>query len=120
MEARDAARIAANAALDKKAEEIEIYDLRGISSVTDFFVICTGSTDVHCKAIQKHISNTLKDDKIRPFHIEGVESARWILLDYVDFVVHVFQPEVREYYNLESIWGDATSEKIDDEGVHEG
>ncbi|MCA9731636.1 MAG: ribosome silencing factor [Deferribacteres bacterium] len=118
MEAKEAAKKAAIAALDKKAEHIEIYDLRGISSVTDYFVICTGSTDVQCKAIHNNIAEELRKDAVYPNHVEGVSSSRWILMDYVDFVVHIFQPSVREFYGLERIWGDVECEVVD-EGYYE-
>ncbi|KAA3663278.1 MAG: ribosome silencing factor [Calditrichaeota bacterium] len=118
MEAKEAAKKAAIAALDKKAEGIEVYDLKGVSSVTDYFVICTGSTDVHCKAIYNNIADELKTDNVRPNHVEGVSASRWILMDYVDFVIHIFQPSVREFYGLERIWGDVACEVID-EGYYE-
>ncbi|KAA3618215.1 MAG: ribosome silencing factor [Calditrichaeota bacterium] len=115
LEAKIAAKKAAIAALERKAEHIEIYDLRGISSVTDYFVICTGSTDVQCKAIQNHIAVELKKEAVYAYHVEGVTSGRWILMDYVDFVVHIFQPAVREFYGLERIWGDVECEEINED-----
>lgn len=115
MNEKNTAKKAALLALEKKAENIEVYDLRGVSSVTDFFVICTGSTDVQCKAIENHISTELKKLNIRANHVEGRSRGRWILMDYVDFVVHIFQPQVREYYGLERIWGDVQREIITEE-----
>ena len=119
MDTKDVARKAALAALDKKADDIQVYNLHDISSVTDFFVICTGSTDVHCRAIFEEIHKQLREHDIRPGHVEGKEAGRWILMDYFDFVVHIFQPEVRDFYGLERIWGDANMEAINDE-THEG
>jgi len=109
------AKQAANFALEKKGENIKLFDLRSLTSITDFFVICTGSTDTHVKAIADHIVERLEAQKITPWHVEGLDSLRWVLLDYVDFVVHVFQPEIREYYSLERLWGDAIIEEIQDD-----
>ncbi len=117
MDAHELARNAANAALDKKAEDITIFDLRETSSIADFFVICTGHTDIHVKAIYKEVREQLLEMGARPFHKEGVPQGRWILLDYSDVIIHIFQPEVREFYGLERLWGDAESEVIKDEEV---
>ncbi len=119
MDTKIAAKKAAVLALEKKAENIEIYDLRGVSNVTDYFVICSGSTDVHCKAIEGHIAVELKKQTVRANHVEGHSSGRWILMDYVDFVVHIFQPQVREYYSLERIWGDVQREEITEENYED-
>ena len=106
---------AGNLALEKKAENIRVFDLRTLTSITDFFVICTGSTDTQVRAIAEHIRQELKAQEIRPWHVEGLEQSRWVLLDYVDFVVHVFQPEVRDFYGLERLWGDADMTEIREE-----
>lgn len=115
MESKDLARRAAIAALNKKAEDVKIFDLRPISSVADYFVICTGVTDIHTKAIREGIVEEIEKDSVRPWHVEGSSAGRWVLIDYVDVVVHIFQPEVREFYSLERLWGDATIESINDE-----
>ena len=117
MQSKELARKIAYAALNKKAENVKIFDLRGLSSITDFFVICTGMTDLHTRAIEEGIVETLKSESIRPWHVEGETVGRWILIDYVDVVVHIFQPEVREYYGLERLWGDAEIEEITHEDV---
>ncbi len=106
---------AAHAAADKKAEDIKVFDLHGLSSVTDYFVICTGSTDIHVKAIRDEVHKQLKEQGVRPWHVEGMSAANWVLMDYVDFVVHIFQPETREFYSLERLWGDAKIETISEE-----
>lgn len=106
------ARKAANSALNKKAKDIIILDVRKLTSITDYFVICTGSVDIHVKAIVDEIKQKLKRD-IKPWHIEGYQNLRWVLMDYVDFVVHVFQEETRNYYRLERLWADAPSEQIE-------
>jgi len=98
---------AAEFALELKAQDVVILDLRGISTATDYFVIAGGTSDVQVKAIANHIVNDLKKEGVRPQHVEGLRGGRWILVDYVDFVVHVFHPQARSFYQLETLWGDA-------------
>lgn len=98
---------AAELALDRKAEQVMALDLRGISSATDFFVLATGNSDIQVRAIAEHIMEELLRSGIRPLHVEGLDRARWVLMDFVDFVVHVFHPLAREFYQLELLWGDA-------------
>lgn len=98
---------AAELALEQKAHDVVILDLRGISTATDFFVIASGTSDVQVKAIADHTVDELKKDGVRPEHVEGIRGGRWVLVDYVDFVVHVFHPQARGFYQLESLWGDA-------------
>ncbi len=109
------ARRCAELALEKKATDVKIFEVSRLTTIADFFVICTGSVDTHVRAIFEHIVDELKDEDIRPWHIEGRERYQWILIDYVDVVVHVFQPEPREFYGLERLWGDAKIEEIHDE-----
>jgi len=113
----DLARGLARAALEKKAEEIIVLDLRGLTSMTDFFVVATVSTDVHSRAVTEAVERWAREDLgEKPWHVEGAEGTRpWVLLDYVDVVVHLLQPEAREYYGLERLWGDAPSESFADE-----
>jgi len=94
-------------ALELKALDVVVLDLRGISTATDFFVVATGRSDVHVKAIGDHVVDELKKEGVRPVHVEGARGARWVLVDYVDFVVHIFHPEARLFYQLETLWGDA-------------
>lgn len=100
-------RRAAELALERKAHDVLVLDLRGISSATDYFLIAEGTSDVQVKAIAEHVVDELKKDKVRPEHVEGLTGGRWVLLDYVDFVVHVFHPQARSFYQLERLWGDA-------------
>jgi ribosome-associated protein len=100
-------RRAAELAIERKAHEVVVLDLRGISSATDYFVIAGGTSDVQVKAIAEHVVDELKKDSVRPEHVEGLPGARWVLIDYVDFVVHVFHPQARQFYQLETLWGDA-------------
>ena len=103
---------AADLALDKKAEDVLALDLRGISSATDFFLLATGNSDIQVRAIAEHILEGLADEGMRPLHTEGLDRARWVLLDFVDFVVHVFHPAARDFYQLELLWGDAPTRAL--------
>ena len=100
-------RRAADLASQRKADDVLVLDLRGISTATDYFVIASGTSDVHVKAIAEHVGEELEKEGVRPQHVEGMTGARWVLLDYVDFIVHVFHPQARAFYQLENLWGDA-------------
>ncbi len=101
------AKRAAELSLEKKCEDVKILDLRGLTSMTDFFVIITADSERKAKAAAEYIIDELKEDGERPMHVEGMESMHWILMDYVDVVVHIFMPDERRYYDLESLWSDA-------------
>jgi len=107
------ARAAGKLALDKNGFDIYLLDLRKLSDVARYFLICSGSVDVHVKAIADNIVEGLKLKNVRAWHIEGYKNLQWVLLDYVNVVIHIFQPEVRKYYSLEKLWGDAPTEKLD-------
>jgi ribosome-associated protein len=108
MTPEDLAAAAIDFAADRKALDIVQLDLRGIIGYTDYFVICTGRTDRQVKAIHDAIHQGMKSEHGRlPRRVEGVSQANWILMDYLDVVVHVFTPETREYYRLEQLWGEA-------------
>jgi ribosome-associated protein len=98
---------AAYFALEKKAEDVVILDLRGLSDVCDFFVVASGQADVQVRAIARAVTDGLRDAGQSPVGVEGTESGRWALIDYFDVVVHVFRPEVRDYYQIERLWDDA-------------
>jgi len=98
---------AAQAAIDRKAREPVILDLRRLSDATDYFLIVHGTSDLHVKAIAEHIIEELDREGVRPDHVEGLRGGRWVLIDYIDFVIHVFHPAAREFYQLERLWGDA-------------
>ncbi len=104
---------AAELALERKASELVVLDLRGISSATDFFLIGSGNSDIQVRAIAEHVRDMLKEDGVQVDHVEGLERARWVLLDYIDFVVHLLHPSAREFYQLENLWGDAPRMKIE-------
>ena len=95
---------AIEAALDKKAQDAVVLELREICSFTDYFLICTGTSTRHNQTIAEHIEENLKKQGVRPLHIEGHSEGEWILLDYVDFVVHIFSVRAREFYDLERLW----------------
>jgi ribosome-associated protein len=107
------ARACTKLALDKKAEDVVIIDLRKLNAPTDYFVICSGSTDKHVKAIAENIATGMKKKKnTRAWHVEGQSVGSWVLIDYVDVVVHVFSDATRRFYSLETLWGDAPIEEI--------
>ena len=114
LSSHESARLAGKFALDKRASDIVILDLRESTSVTDFFVLISGSADVHVKAIAENIREGLAEEGQKPWHIEGLAYGSWVLLDYVDFVVHIFLKEKREFYDLERLWGDALAERMED------
>ena len=97
-----------------KGEDIQLLDLREIdNSPCDYFIICNGNSNTQVNAIVQSIQKTVsKAVKEKPFHIEGQSNAEWILVDYVNVVVHVFQKQIRDYYNLEALWGDAKTTQI--------
>jgi ribosome-associated protein len=95
-------------ASNKKAEDIVVLDLRGISTFTDFFVICSGTSEPHLKAIAGEIEGGLREDHgVRASSVDGFPASQWIVLDYMQVIVHVFHREKREFYSLEDLWGDA-------------
>ena len=102
-------RSAVGYALDRKAGDVTVLDLRPVSSTTDFFVIATGRSDLHVQAIAEHVLDSVRADGDRPEHVEGLDQGRWVLIDYIDYVVHIFHPAVRDFYRLEVLWGDAPS-----------
>ena len=100
--------------LEKKALDIKIIDVRNITTLTDFFVICTSESEPQTRAITDHIHQQMKEDGMRAWHIEGYENLDWVLLDYVNIVVHVFSRESRDYYDLERLWADGKITQVHD------
>ena len=111
---QELAREAARLTLTKRAEDVVILDLRQLDGVCDFFVIATGHSEIQVKAIADAVEEGLRDWGMKPWHSEGFEARRWVLLDYVDVVVHVFHARAREYYLLDKLWGDAAREVVAD------
>jgi ribosome-associated protein len=103
----DLAQRAAAIALDNKANDVVVLSLKGVSDMTDFFVIASGTSDTHVRSLGEHIQEGLKRNGTVAHHVEGTQQGRWVLLDYVDFVVHLFHPSLRDFYQLERLWSDA-------------
>ena len=99
---------------EKKALDILLMDLRAVTDTADFFVLCSGTSDQHVRALADELVDRLRAEGQRPWHVEGLAARRWILLDFVDVVVHVFSQEAREFYSLERLWGDADLTPIAD------
>jgi len=111
---RDLVRVAVRAAEEKKAKDVKAIDIRGLSAVTDYMIIATGSSDTNVRAIAEGVREKLLEKGERPFSVEGLQEGTWALLDYVDFVVHVFHYEKRLYFGLEELWADAKPVSIAD------
>ena len=110
----DVAR-AVRAALDKKAQDVVVLDLRNTPAFTDFFILCSGLNPRQVKAIADAVDETLRELKLRAAHTEGYDRSEWILMDYFNFIVHVFTPQTRAFYGLERLWGDAEKIEVNDE-----
>jgi ribosome-associated protein len=108
---------AVRAALDKKASDVVVLDLRGTPAFTDFFVLCSGQNQRQVKAIADSVEESLRGVRIRPAHIEGYDRSEWVLMDFFSFIVHVFAPHTRQFYALERLWGDAKRIEITDDPV---
>jgi ribosome-associated protein len=106
-----------NFIFNKKGFDVKILDLRQLTAMADYFVICSADSDTQVKAIADEIDKNLKDEGIRLWHKEGYKGLNWVLLDYVDVVVHIFKKDVRTYYNLERLWGDAPIVNVEDQAL---
>lgn len=107
MKTKDLVYQAARWADDKKATDIEILDISNIADIADYVVLCSGSSPAQLKAIARHIEDSISSYSMEPVHKEGKYGAKWYLLDYLDFVVHVIDEESRSFYNLEELWQEA-------------
>jgi ribosome-associated protein len=97
----------AQSALDKKAHDLVILDVARLTSVTDYFLICTGRSDIQVQSICRHIEESLREVGVKPLAIEGFTHGQWVLMDFGDVVVHIFYETVRDFYNLEGLWAQA-------------
>ena len=97
-----------------KAEDIQILDLRNAAEFTDYFLICTGNSDVHVKAVADAVLEGMKAAGHRPWQVEGYDSRKWILIDFVDVIVHIFLSDTRSFYRLERLWGDVPTETVEE------
>jgi ribosome-associated protein len=111
------AQRAAALCLDLKANDVVILNMRGVSDMTDYFVIASGTSDTHVRSIAGHVADEMKKIGSAAYHVEGLQEGRWVLVDMVDVVVHVFHPVVRSFYQLERLWGDATAVPLAQEGA---
>lgn len=112
IEPSELARRIGALALEKLGEDVVLLDLRGLSGACDYFVIASALSPPHLKAIADHVSDSLSEEGLRPWHVEGLKNRRWVLVDYVDVVVHLFLAETREYYRLENLWSEAPREDL--------
>ena len=111
------AQRAAQILLDNKANDVVMLDLRGVTDMTDFFIIASGTSDTHVRSLGDHVMEDLKKEGARAHHVEGLTQGRWALLDYVDVVVHVFHPTLRNFYQLERLWSDAEVVPVESQGA---
>jgi ribosome-associated protein len=102
-----AARLAVRALEDRKGIDTTILDLRGITDTTDFFLVASGTSMAHVRGLSAAVIERLEVEGVQAHHLEGVTGGRWVLIDYLDFVVHIFHPETRAFYQLERLWSDA-------------
>ena len=98
----------------KKALDLLLMDLRAVTDTADFFILCSGTSEAHVKSLMDEIIDRLAEEGCRPWHVEGYQARRWVLLDFVDIVVHIFRQEAREFYALERLWGDAECTTFED------
>lgn len=111
------ARRAAALCLDFKANDVVLLDLSTLTDMTDYFIVASGTSDTHVRSVALRLVDAMKAEGSPAHHVEGLEQGRWVLLDFVDFVVHVFHPTLRGFYQLERLWGDAPSIVLDPQGA---
>lgn len=114
MTSKTLAKKIAQFALTKKAHAVTVMDLRKVTDMADFFVVCSADSDVQVKAVADAVSDGTDSIGVSPWHREGLSQRQWILLDYVDVVVHIFHKEMRKFYAIEKLWGDAKIEVVED------
>ena len=117
LKSRALAIQAAEAALKKKALDVTILDLSGLTVIADYFVICSGESTTQVKAVAEFIEQEFAKKRIKPLGVEGAAHSHWILIDYGDVIIHVFEKETRAYYNLEKLWMDAKTIEIDEDKI---
>ncbi|MBT8478334.1 MAG: ribosome silencing factor [Gemmatimonadetes bacterium] len=113
LERPEEVTVAVDAALERNARQSVLLDLRGVSDATDWFLIASGDSDTHARAIADNLIDRLREAGYRPAGVEGKGAGNWILLDYITLVIHIFLPRVRDYYDLERLWGDAPALAIE-------
>ena len=118
--ANDKALVITKAALDKKADNVVIMNMKKLTTVCDFFIICSGNTERKTKAIADNIIKELEKLSVKPWHTEGYNEASWILLDCQNVIVHIFRDDIRKFYDLEHLWADAPKRTLIEESVKKG
>jgi ribosome-associated protein len=111
------ARRAAALCLDFKANDVVLLDLSTLTDMTDYFIVASGTSDTHVRSIAERVMEAMKAEGSPVYHVEGLQQGRWVLLDFVDFVVHLFHPTLRAFYQLERLWSDAPSVALDSQGA---
>ncbi len=97
---------------NKKGYDIVVLDVKKVSSLTEYFIVCSSDSDPQTRSIMNHIKKDLSKKKIKPFQIEGLDYCDWVLMDYFDVVIHIFKKEIRDFYNIERLWADAKIKRI--------
>ena len=113
-ESKKIVKIVTRCLLEKKACDIKLINVEKITSLADIFIICTSESDPQTKAIANHIKDSLAEQNIKSWHTEGYQQLRWVLIDYVDIVINIFNTEARGYYNMERLWADADIQLIEE------
>ena len=120
MNSKDFSDIICEMIFSKKGYDVKIIDLKKLATFADYFVICSADSDTQVKAIADEVDKKLRDEGIKCWHKEGFMALQWVLLDYVDVVVHIFKKDAREFYNLEKLWGDAEIIEVEDAMLKSG
>lgn len=115
MKAQQIAQRVAQLAWEKKGNDIVILDVKKLTDITDYFVIISGESDLHVKALCDYLEEKLEQEQVKVWHREGYSNLNWVLLDYVDVVVHIFRDQTRKYYELEKLWGDAHIIRVEED-----
>ncbi len=115
MNSEELAQKCAKALFDKHADDVHILDLRELTDIADFFIVASANSPTHLKSLAETAEEFLDSSKVKPYHIEGMQGLHWVLVDAFDIIVHLFLPEMREYYDIESYWGDAPVVYIEEE-----
>ncbi len=117
MDTREKAMLAGRLADEKKGIEISVIELEGLTDIADFFVIVSGTSERHVKTILENVEKGMKDSGVRPYSVEGREQGRWVIIDYENVIIHIFLEQLRELYDLESLWIEAKRYRIERENT---
>jgi ribosome-associated protein len=119
LNSKELANNITNFIFNKKGYDVKILDLKNLATFADYFVICSADSDTQVKAIADEVDKELRDEGVKYWHKEGYQALNWVLIDYVDVIVHIFKKDVREFYKLEKLWGDAAVENVQDTAAGE-